>query len=115
MGTLDTKLFPGVSSSVQVHGGFRDEHEKTALIILTEVKRLMSVTGSKSVVAVRFSKFSFFSDCIQPDLIGRSFPRWRIGGARFIILDLESSFHFVDKSSNVWNTTSRKCGICSTD
>ena len=70
MRTLDSKLFPGVSSSVQVHEGFRDEHEKTALKILTEVKRLMSVTGSKSVVTVRFSDVSyffsyFFSDCIS--------------------------------------------------
>ena len=96
MGTLDTKLFPGVSSGAQVHAGFRDEHKKTALTILTEVKRLMSATGSKSVVTVRFSNVSlFFSDCIQPDLIGRTFPRWRIGGARCIILDVESPFRFV--------------------
>ena len=60
MGNLDTKLFPGVSSSVQVHEGFRDEHEKTALTILTEVKRLMSVKGSKSVVIVRISNVLFF-------------------------------------------------------
>jgi hypothetical protein len=66
MGTLDTNLFPGVSSSVQVHEGFRDEHEKTALTILTEVKRLMSVKGSKYVVTVRFSNVIslFFLDCI---------------------------------------------------
>ena len=52
MGRLDTKLFPGVSSGVQVHGGFRNQHEKTASTILTEVKRLM-VTGSESLVTVR--------------------------------------------------------------
>ena len=65
MATLDTKLFPGVSSRVQVHGGFRDEHKKTALTILTEVKRLMSVTGSKSVVAVRLSNVSLFSQTVS--------------------------------------------------
>ena len=72
MKTLDTKLFPGISSSVQVHRGFRDEHEKTALMILTEVKRLMSVTESKSVVTVRSSNASLFfslffslADCIE--------------------------------------------------
>jgi hypothetical protein len=57
MVSLDTGLFPGVSSSVQVHGGFRDEHEKAASTILTEVKRLMSATGSKSIVTVSFSNF----------------------------------------------------------
>ncbi|KAF8806432.1 alpha/beta-hydrolase [Phlegmacium glaucopus] len=55
MGNLDTTLFPGVSSGVEVHQGFRNEHKKTAFTILTEVKRLMSVTGSKSIVAVGHS------------------------------------------------------------
>jgi hypothetical protein len=69
MGNLDTELFPGILSGVQVHEGFRDEHEKTAFMILTEVKRLMSVTGIKSIVTVRFSKmFLFFAQTVLSDL-----------------------------------------------
>lgn len=52
MGNLDSTLFPGVSSSVQVHAGFRDEHAKTASTILTEVKRLMSVKNTNNVAIV---------------------------------------------------------------
>ncbi|KAF8161184.1 alpha/beta-hydrolase [Crassisporium funariophilum] len=55
MGSLDSTLFPGVASSVQVHEGFRDEHEQTAATILKEVKRLMTTTGSKSVVTIGHS------------------------------------------------------------
>lgn len=55
MASLDTKLFPGVPSDIKVHQGFRDQHEKTASTILTEVERLMSATGSEFLVAVRFS------------------------------------------------------------
>jgi len=53
MDPLDTKLFPGVSSSVQVHDGFRNEHALTAPAILAEVKRLMSVKNTKNVATVR--------------------------------------------------------------
>lgn len=49
---LDSKLFPGVSSSVQVHGGFADQHAQTASIILTAVKSLLSETGSSNVFLV---------------------------------------------------------------
>ncbi|KAF8967850.1 Alpha/Beta hydrolase protein [Flammula alnicola] len=55
MGNLDSTLFPGVSSSVQVHEGFRDEHAKTASIILTEVKRLLSVQNTNSVTLIGHS------------------------------------------------------------
>lgn len=72
MGNLDTKLFPGVSSSVQVHEGFRDEHEKTALTILAEVKRLMSVKENKSVVIVRFSNVLFFLSLFSQTVSNRS-------------------------------------------
>lgn len=55
MGNLDATLFP---SGVEVHEEFRVEHEKTAFTILTEVKRLMSVKGSKTVVTVCFLNVS---------------------------------------------------------
>ncbi|KAF5393295.1 hypothetical protein D9757_000668 [Collybiopsis confluens] len=53
--SLDSKLFPGISSSVQIHDGFRNEHAKTASAILSAVKSLMSSKGTKSVVAVGHS------------------------------------------------------------
>ncbi|KIK67315.1 hypothetical protein GYMLUDRAFT_238620 [Collybiopsis luxurians FD-317 M1] len=52
---LDSTLFPGVSSSVQVHDGFRNEHAKTASAILGAVKSLMSSKNTKNVVAVGHS------------------------------------------------------------
>ncbi|KJA29031.1 hypothetical protein HYPSUDRAFT_61869 [Hypholoma sublateritium FD-334 SS-4] len=55
MGSLSTTLFPGVSSAVQVHAGFRDEHAKTAPAILAEVKRLISVKGTTNVAIVGHS------------------------------------------------------------
>ncbi|RPD55587.1 alpha/beta-hydrolase [Lentinus tigrinus ALCF2SS1-7] len=55
MKSLDTTLFPGVPSGVQVHGGFADEHAKTASIILAEVKSLLSSTGYTNVFLVGHS------------------------------------------------------------
>lgn len=52
MGALDTSLFPGVSSSVQVHDGFRDAQAETAPQILAEVKRLMAAHNTQSVTCV---------------------------------------------------------------
>ena len=50
--SLDTTLFPGVSSDVQVHNGFAAEHAKTASIILDEVKKELSSSGASTVIAV---------------------------------------------------------------
>jgi len=50
--TLDTNLFPGVSSSVLVHDGFRNAHALTAAKILAEVKNLMASQGTQSVAVV---------------------------------------------------------------
>jgi hypothetical protein len=58
MGNLNSSLFPGVSSSVQVHQGFRNEHAITAPTILKEVKRLMAVKNTGKVAIVSF--FAFF-------------------------------------------------------
>ncbi|KAF8867722.1 alpha/beta-hydrolase [Gymnopilus junonius] len=55
MDTLDSTLFPGVSSSVQVHQGFRNEHALTATTILNEVKRLISVKNTNKVTIVGHS------------------------------------------------------------
>jgi hypothetical protein len=54
-GPLDKVLFPGVSSNVTVHAGFRDEHSKTANTILAEVKRLFTSKGTNSVTVVGHS------------------------------------------------------------
>ncbi|KAJ3491707.1 hypothetical protein NLI96_g521 [Meripilus lineatus] len=45
-----SSLFPGLPSNILVHGGFADQHAKTATTILTEVKRLISAKGATSVI-----------------------------------------------------------------
>jgi len=55
MDNLDSKLFPGVPSSVEVHDGFRNEHELTAQTILAEVKRLMASKNTESVTVIGHS------------------------------------------------------------
>ncbi|KAI0269945.1 alpha/beta-hydrolase [Gloeopeniophorella convolvens] len=54
-GKLDNTLFPGVPSGVEVHGGFSDEHKKTATQILTEVKKLMAQHSATKVILVGHS------------------------------------------------------------
>ncbi|KAJ3728624.1 alpha/beta-hydrolase [Lentinula raphanica] len=55
LAALNSTLFPGVSSSVEVHTGFQNEHALTADIILAEVKSLMSSGGTNNIVAVGHS------------------------------------------------------------
>ncbi|KAF9072868.1 alpha/beta-hydrolase [Rhodocollybia butyracea] len=55
LGSLDSTLFPGVSSSVEVHTGFADEHALTANAILAEVRSLMNSKATNNVVAVGHS------------------------------------------------------------
>ncbi|KAH9935089.1 alpha/beta-hydrolase [Epithele typhae] len=52
---FDSSLFPGVPSSVQVHGGFADQHAKAAAVILKETKRLISAKGATTVITVGHS------------------------------------------------------------
>ncbi|KAK7690030.1 hypothetical protein QCA50_006674 [Cerrena zonata] len=52
---LDTKLFPGVPSTLQVHGGFADAHAETANIVLTETKRLIASKGATTVTLIGHS------------------------------------------------------------
>ena len=52
---LDSGLFPGVDSSVEVHSGFAAEQAKTASDILSAVQSLISSTGSQSVTVVGHS------------------------------------------------------------
>ena len=51
---LDATLFPGVSSSVKVHSGFRNAHALTATKVLAEVKKLLAAKNTKSVTLVGF-------------------------------------------------------------
>ncbi|KIN99618.1 hypothetical protein M404DRAFT_154868 [Pisolithus tinctorius Marx 270] len=53
--SLDPLLFPGISSSVQVHSGFANEHAKTAPTILAEVYKLLDQYGAESVTLVGHS------------------------------------------------------------
>lgn len=46
---LSTTLFPGVSSAVQVHSGFKTAHAATATTILTIVKQIIAERGATKV------------------------------------------------------------------
>ncbi|KII90747.1 hypothetical protein PLICRDRAFT_543894 [Plicaturopsis crispa FD-325 SS-3] len=52
---FNSTLFPGLPSGVQGHQGFLEEHEKTADVILAEVKSLLASTGAKSVTLIGHS------------------------------------------------------------
>lgn len=54
-GALSTTLFPGVSSSVQVHDGFMKAHAASATAILAAVKRAISDHSATKVLAVGHS------------------------------------------------------------
>ncbi|KAH9044012.1 Alpha/Beta hydrolase protein [Lactarius hengduanensis] len=49
---LDSTLFPGLPSSIQVHSGFAAEHAKTARTILAHVQELLAQHGGASSIAV---------------------------------------------------------------
>ncbi|KAL9711964.1 hypothetical protein Ac2012v2_005038 [Leucoagaricus gongylophorus] len=53
--SLNTTLFPGVPSNVEVHDGFRNEHALTASQILEEVRKLMTVHTTQSVTCIGHS------------------------------------------------------------
>ncbi|KAJ3981804.1 Alpha/Beta hydrolase protein [Lentinula detonsa] len=50
-----TALFPGISSSVEVHSGFLNEHALTANVILAKVKSIMSSKVTNNIVAIGHS------------------------------------------------------------
>jgi len=52
MSSLDKKLFPGISPSVLIHTGFRDEDALTAAKIPAEVKNLMASKNMQSITLV---------------------------------------------------------------
>ncbi|KAK0461200.1 Alpha/Beta hydrolase protein [Desarmillaria tabescens] len=52
---LDADLFPGVSSDVYVHGGFRDAQAETASEILAEVQSLIASKGTSNLIFVGHS------------------------------------------------------------
>ncbi|KAI5824262.1 alpha/beta-hydrolase [Schizophyllum commune Tattone D] len=54
-GFLSSSLFPGIGLKPLVHIGFRDEHRKTAKVILEEVAALMDVTKTRKVAVVGHS------------------------------------------------------------
>ncbi|KAI0085773.1 lipase [Irpex rosettiformis] len=53
--TLDSTLFPGISSSVTVHSGFANEQAKTATLILSAVQTALSNNGANTVTIVGHS------------------------------------------------------------
>ncbi|KIK07490.1 hypothetical protein K443DRAFT_187222 [Laccaria amethystina LaAM-08-1] len=87
MHPLNATLFRGVSSSVLIYDGFKDEHAITAQQILAEVQSLMASKNSTSVALVYFRCKhicpSYFIGCL-----GRSFPRRRLGCTRRVDLNI---------------------------
>ena len=73
---LDSTFFPGVSSDVQVHGGFADEHAQTASTILAEVKNLLSSSGASTVVTVSGSAHHTHSPFLTTSMSCRLAIRW---------------------------------------
>jgi hypothetical protein len=55
LGSLDSTLFPGLSSSIQVHQGFANEQAKTAQTILAAVLTLLEQHSASSVVVTGHS------------------------------------------------------------
>jgi hypothetical protein len=55
LGSLDPTLFPGISSSIEVHSGFRDSHARSAPTILAAVQRTMAAHSATSVTIVGHS------------------------------------------------------------
>jgi len=55
LGSLDATLFPGLSSSIEVHSGFASEQAKTAPQILAAVQTALSQFGVKKVTMVGHS------------------------------------------------------------
>lgn len=53
--SLNSTLFPGLSSDLQVHSGFADEHAKTASEVLSAVQTAMSQSGLNKVTVVGHS------------------------------------------------------------
>lgn len=53
--SLDSSLFPGIPSSVEVHNGFASEQASTAPTILSYVKQTLSQHGTSSVTVVGHS------------------------------------------------------------
>ncbi|KAJ3795888.1 Alpha/Beta hydrolase protein [Lentinula aff. detonsa] len=53
--TPSTALFPGISSSVEVHSGFLNKHALTANVILAKVKSIMNSKVTNNIVAIGHS------------------------------------------------------------
>jgi len=52
---LDSTLFPGISSHIEVHSGFADEQADTATVVLAAVKQTMSTYDTTKVTVVGHS------------------------------------------------------------
>jgi len=52
---LDATLFPGVSTSIEVHDGFATEHAKTASSVLASVQTALKKSGLNQVTTVGHS------------------------------------------------------------
>lgn len=81
-GTVDSKLFPGLPSTVSVHSGFRDAHAASATAVLAAVKKVITERVGTKVTVGEYSalhpliyieiyilcgnSWSFFGRCSRP-------------------------------------------------
>ncbi|KAF8184465.1 lipase [Pholiota molesta] len=52
---LNSHLFPGIPSNIEVHNGFADEHAKTATAVLAAVRKALQQSGFNKVTLVGHS------------------------------------------------------------
>lgn len=57
-GSLSQTLFPGVTSAVQVHTGFRDAHAASAAAVLATVKKIIAEKGATKVAVSEYPDLS---------------------------------------------------------
>ncbi|KAH8828427.1 lipase [Flagelloscypha sp. PMI_526] len=55
LSSLNTTLFPGVSSDIKVHSGFKESFEDTATTILAQVKTALSTNGVSKIAVTGWS------------------------------------------------------------
>ena len=106
---LTPDLFPGISPLIQVHGGFRKSHAKTALEVLDAVKQAITLTEFRKVTTVGHSLgaaiaildsiyLPLFIPNITVHTVGFGTPR--VGNWAFA--------EYVDKNANLTRVNNRR-------
>ncbi|KAI6041883.1 Alpha/Beta hydrolase protein [Pisolithus marmoratus] len=105
---LDSSLFPGIPSDIEVHDGFKDAQASTASEVLTAVQTTMSKYGITTVTLVGHSLGGAIAllDSVYLPLhlpLGTSFKTIAYGLPRVILLRTSTSWHSRLTHSQVGN------------